>query len=100
PRPTRRSSDLDAGEPQARPGVPDTPRRRRPVVDRLPVGGVVLSGERDRVGEREGRGDGLLADGDGWADEEPDGQEQRLHELPHTRRARGKFRDATNLTSG
>src|SRR2546422_10587615 len=44
--------------------------------------------------------DRLLADGEGWADEKPDGQEQRLHELPHTPRARSKFRDATNLTSG
>src|SRR5439155_96749 len=89
-----------AGEPQTRPGVPYAPRRRRPVVYGLLVGGVMLPGERDGVGEREGCRDGLLAEGEGWADDEPDGQEQRLHELPHTRRARCWFRDATNVTSG
>src|SRR2546426_8445924 len=47
----------------------------------LPVGGVVLSRERDRVGEREGRGDGLLADGEGWADDEADGQDRKSTRL-------------------
>src|SRR5206468_9352273 len=95
-----------ARQPRARPRVPHRPRGRGAVVNGLPVEGIVLPGESDRVGEGEIRWDGLLADGEYRADDEPDGQQQVIHAFPWTGRwdasptrlGRGWFRDATNLT--
>src|SRR5256884_9997236 len=77
----------DRRDQQARVGVAHAPRGRRAVVDRLAVSRIVSARQRDGVGEGEVRGDGVLAEGDGRAHDEGDGQRQMPHEDPWTGRS-------------
>src|SRR3989449_7506258 len=72
----------DGREEQARVGAARAPGGGSAIVERLAIGGVLLAGDRDGVGERQGGRNRLLGNGDGRAGEEPGGAQHMFHASP------------------
>src|SRR5439155_27213571 len=74
--------DRDGGEEQARVGAARAPGGGSAIVEHLAIGGVLLAGDRDGVGERQGGRNRLLGNGDGRAGQEPGGAQHVSHANP------------------